>query len=110
MATNIVHFHNLAVPDEKFLSVSQIMDYNFHSRFGLLKTRLQESGVVSARSDVVGNANDLKGVILPMFLALDTLLPDDVWRSYGLLGKVDIAQSERPSLNNNIRLYQETTH
>lgn len=110
MATNIVHFHNLAAHGEKFESISQILDYNFHSRFGLLKTRLQESGVVSARSDVVGNATDLKGVILPMFLALDTLLPDDVWRSYGLLGKVDIAQSERPSLNNNIRLYQETTY
>lgn len=107
MAANIVRYHNLGATGEKIESVGQILDYKLHARFGLLKSRLQESGIVSARSDVVGNASDLRGVLLPMFLALDTLLPDDIWRCTCLSDKVDIARSERPSLNSNIRLYQE---
>lgn len=107
MATNIFRHHNLGEGGEQIDSVNQIMDYQLYNRFNHLKTALTVDGVVSARSDVVGNATDLHGVILPMFLAIDTLLPDAAWRFECQSTKVDVAATERASFNNNIRLYME---
>jgi len=110
MGTNLVRFHNLANEDEKIEDVSSILDFDVHERFGLLKSRLQQNGIVSSRSDVVGNSTDLKGILLPMFLAVDTLLPDHTWRSTCQLRKVDIAEDERSSFDDNIRLFEENKH
>lgn len=107
-AATIVEAHPLT-DDTDNITIDEIMKYDLYTRFQNVHVRdLNNNGVISHHSTVVGNAADIQDtVLLPMFLALDSLYPDNVWRSNCLVGKVNVPPLELPSIQDNIRLCDE---
>lgn len=107
-AATIVEAHPLT-NDTDTITIEDIMVYDLYTRFqNVHLADLNNKGIISHHSTIVGNAADLQDtVLLPMFLALDSLYPDNVWRSNCLLSKVNVPPLELPSIQDNIRLYNE---
>jgi hypothetical protein len=108
MAATIVHHNNL--PNREYeITIDDIMDYDIYTPFNNRhRSKLHSSGIVSAESQSVGNGTDLQaGVFLPMFLFLDTLLPDHEWRGLCPINQVNVTPSQHLIIENNVRIHSE---
>lgn len=107
MAGSIVQYHLPTRPGDQF-SVDDIMQYDIYGPFVNSLRDLENRGIISPRSDAVGNPNDLQGaVLLPMFRALDALIPDHQWRNVCAEANVNIKRDERHLIDFNDRIYNE---
>jgi hypothetical protein len=107
MAGTIVQYH-LPFHRADHFSVDDIIEYDVHRQFTKLLPGLETRGIISHRSDAVGNPNDLEGaVLLPTFRAIDALLPDHQWRNCCAEDNVNIKRNERHLIELNDRIYHQ---
>jgi hypothetical protein len=107
-AATIVEAHQLAGCDDH-LSIDEIMEYDIYTRFqNVHLSHLTSRGIISHNSHAVGSANDLQdAVLLPMFLALDSLYPANIWRRNCLVRNINVPPIERAQIDSNTRLHDE---
>ena len=108
MAATIVKRYLLDDPNDQ-LEIDAIMDKDIYSSLhNNYQYSLRTFGIVSPNSTTVGNPIDLRGVILPMFMALDSVLPDSIWRSICLHQNVLAPDEEiTEHVENNVRIHHD---
>lgn len=90
---------------EDQITARQIMEYDLNSAFSnKLLPRLKRHGIFSHNSGAVGSDRDIEGINLPLFLFLDALFPDPLWRGHCARHLVRVPDRQLDSIERNVSL------
>lgn len=104
MAATIANNLNFERPEDQ-ITAEQIMQYDLHCAFSnRLLPRLKRHGIFSHSSGVIGSDRDMEGTNLPLFLFLDTLFPDPLWRGHCAKHLVRVPPGQVELIERNVTL------
>lgn len=102
MATTIAMYFNVEDPVHQY-TVEDIMSYNIHRGIQKeeLSSRLKAHGIFSCYHESAGSIRDVGTTILPLFLFIDSLLPDEFWRGQCAADQVRVTRREMEQIQSN---------
>lgn len=104
MAATIANYLNFEKEEDQ-ITAEQIMQYDLNSAFSKrLLPRLKRHGIFSHSSGAVGSDRDIEGINLPLFLFLDALFPDSLWRGHCSRHLVRVPDRQLASIERNVTL------
>ena len=101
MAATIATYFNVEEPMHQY-TVEDIMSYNIYRGIKEeLNSRLKPQGIFSRFHESAGSIRDVGTTILPLFLFMDSLLPDELWRGQCATDQVRVRPGEMDLIRSN---------